>query len=209
TFNFRSFKHTLPACFPCQKMPSARLRPCCGGPATCSAESSNTVSIVARPMAFTRSSIAIRDSVISSTIGKICWPFWARNSASFCSLTLPRLSRVWYFRFTAVFPSQRFPTTFYANLGRATAQLLTKPPAPAVANTIGYNMEIKYQLPRPNISGMPTGPSTTIIRHNVFIKNDQPSPDGDRPNVLLGGFPNSGAGSTDMYEVYGNFFFHN
>jgi hypothetical protein len=78
-----------------------------------------------------------------------------------------------------------------------------------IQNTIGYNMEIKYQLPRPTVAGMPTGPSTTIIRNNVFIKNDQASPDGDRPNVLLGGFPTSGAGSSDLYQVYGNFFDHN
>ena len=70
-------------------------------------------------------------------------------------------------------------------------------------------MEIKYQVPRPTVIGMPTGPSTTIIRNNVFIKNDQPSPDGDRPNVLVGGFPASGPGSNDMYEIYGNFFYHN
>jgi hypothetical protein len=78
-----------------------------------------------------------------------------------------------------------------------------------VQDTIGYNMQIKWQLPRPTVAGMPTGPSKTIIRNNVFIKNDQPSPDGDRPNVLVGGFPDSGPGSSDMYEVYGNFFYHN
>lgn len=78
-----------------------------------------------------------------------------------------------------------------------------------IENPIGYCMEIKYQLARPNIPGMPTTPSATIIRNNVFIKNDQPSPDGDRPNLLVGGFPDSGPGSTDMYEIYGNFFYHN
>jgi hypothetical protein len=78
-----------------------------------------------------------------------------------------------------------------------------------VRNTIGYDMEIKHQPSRPVVPGMPTGFSETVIRNNVFIKNDQPSPDGDRPNVLLGGFPSSGAGSTDMYDVYGNFFYHN
>lgn len=78
-----------------------------------------------------------------------------------------------------------------------------------IENPIGYCMEIKYQLPRPNVPGMPTTPSMTIIRNNVFIKNDQPSPDGDRPNLLVGGFPDSGAGSMDMYEIYGNFFYHN
>ncbi len=76
-------------------------------------------------------------------------------------------------------------------------------------DTLGYNMQIKWQQPRPTVEGMPTGPSSTLIRNNVFIKADRPSPDGDRPNVLVGGFPDSGAGAEDLYEIYGNFFFHN
>ncbi|MBW2261731.1 MAG: right-handed parallel beta-helix repeat-containing protein [Deltaproteobacteria bacterium] len=78
-----------------------------------------------------------------------------------------------------------------------------------VMDTMGYNVQIKWQQPRPDVAGMPTGPSSTIIRHNVFIKNDRASPSGDRPNLLVGGFPASGAGSEDIYEIYGNFFFHN
>jgi Right handed beta helix region len=78
-----------------------------------------------------------------------------------------------------------------------------------VQNPIGYCMEIKYQNPRPNLEQMPTAPGSTIIRHNVFIKNDAPSPDGDRPNLLVGGFPATGPGSSDLYEIYGNFFLHN
>src|SRR6185437_8039454 len=78
-----------------------------------------------------------------------------------------------------------------------------------VQDTIGYDMEIKFQNPRPSVPGMPTGFSTTIIRNNTFIKGDEPSPDGDRPNVLVGGFPNSGPGSGDLYQIYGNFFDHN
>jgi len=78
-----------------------------------------------------------------------------------------------------------------------------------VDGPIGYCMEIKFQAPRPAVSGMPTAPTTTIVRNNVFIKNDDPSPDGDRPNVLVGGFPATGAGSSDRYEIYGNLFFHN
>ena len=74
---------------------------------------------------------------------------------------------------------------------------------------IGYCMEIKYQLPWPSVAGIPTSPTSTIIRNNVFIKNDQPSPDGDRPNLLVGGFPSSGPGSSNLYEIYGNFFYHN
>lgn len=78
-----------------------------------------------------------------------------------------------------------------------------------ITDAVGYCMQIKHQNPRPAVSGMPTGRSVTVIRNNVFIKNDATSPDGDRPNVLVGPFPSSGAGSTDLYEIYGNFFFHN
>jgi len=78
-----------------------------------------------------------------------------------------------------------------------------------VMDPIGYCMEIKYQKPRPNLPDMPTAASSTIIRHNVFIKNDAPSPDGSRPNVLVGGFPESGPGAEDWYEIYGNVFWHN
>ena len=38
-------------------------------------------------------------------------------------------------------------------------------------DTIGYNMQIKHQNPRPTNIGMPTGLSKTIIRHNVFSKS--------------------------------------
>lgn len=78
-----------------------------------------------------------------------------------------------------------------------------------IENPIGYCMEIKYQLPWPSVAGMPVSPTSTIIRNNVFIKNDQPSPDGDRPNLLVGGFPSSGPGSSNLYEIYENFFDHN
>lgn len=78
-----------------------------------------------------------------------------------------------------------------------------------ITDPVGYCMQIKHQNPRPNVAGMPSGRSVTIIRNNVFIKNDAPSPDGDRPNVLVGPFPSSGVGSTDLYEISGNFFFHN
>ena len=59
-----------------------------------------------------------------------------------------------------------------------------------IMDTIGYNMEIKDQVSIPAIRGMPTEPTSTIIRNNVFIKDDRPSPDGDRPNLLVGAFPN-------------------
>ena len=78
-----------------------------------------------------------------------------------------------------------------------------------IQDSIGYCLQIKYQSPRPAVPGMPTRPSVTIIRDNVFIKNDQPSPDGDRPNLLVGGFPESGPGAQDRYEIYGNLLYHN
>jgi hypothetical protein len=78
-----------------------------------------------------------------------------------------------------------------------------------VENPIGYCMEIKFQNPRPAIPGMPESDSRTILRHNVFSKDGTPSPDGDRPNVLVGGFPESGPGSGDIYEIHGNVFWNN
>ena len=89
-----------------------------------------------------------------------------------------------------------------------------------VVDTIGYNMEIKYQNPYTLVSGMPTGPNKTIIRNNVFLKRIAqsewpPMPDGSsrlsgaRPNILVGGFPDTGPGSGDMYEIYANLFYKN
>ena len=78
-----------------------------------------------------------------------------------------------------------------------------------VLDPIGYCMEIKYQLGRPDLPGMPQGSQSTIIRNNVFIKGDRPSRDGDRPNLLVGGFPDNGPGSHDLYQIYGNLLVHN
>jgi uncharacterized protein (TIGR03382 family) len=79
-----------------------------------------------------------------------------------------------------------------------------------VVDTLGYNIQIKHQLPRPTNVGLPTGDSRTIIRHNVFSKqNGASTGDLARPNVLVGHFPLSGAGSNDRYEIYGNFFHQN
>lgn len=78
-----------------------------------------------------------------------------------------------------------------------------------VETPIGYCMEIKFQKPRPELEGMPNAPARTVIRHNVFFKDATPSPDGDRPNVLVGGFPESGPGSEDRYEIHGNVFWNN
>lgn len=79
-----------------------------------------------------------------------------------------------------------------------------------VVDTIGYNLQIKHQRARPTHVGLPTGASRTIIRHNVWSKqNNASTGDTARPNVLVGHFPVAGVGSNDHYEIYGNFFYEN
>lgn len=79
-----------------------------------------------------------------------------------------------------------------------------------IVDTIGYNLQIKHQLTRAGITGMPQGEQQTIIRHNVFSKANGGSSGGQaRPNVLVGHWPLSGAGQDDRYLIYGNFFYQN
>lgn len=78
-----------------------------------------------------------------------------------------------------------------------------------IVDTIGYNLQIKHQAPRPVLSGMPHGRNTTVIRHNVFSKADGGSGESARPNVLVGHWPLAGPGSSDLYLIYGNFFYQN
>src|SRR5215471_5673428 len=78
-----------------------------------------------------------------------------------------------------------------------------------IVNTIGYNLQIKHQNPRPYLVGIPAGRSMTIIRNNVFAKTEGDSVEEARPNVLVGHFPLSGPGADDDYAIYGNFFYQN
>lgn len=81
-----------------------------------------------------------------------------------------------------------------------------------ILNSLGYNIQIKHQFASlyPRYEGMPTGPSSTIIRNNVFHKSGNSSTGTNaRPNLLVGSFPLTGAGSQDRYEIYGNFFYQN
>lgn len=78
-----------------------------------------------------------------------------------------------------------------------------------IVDTIGYNLQVKHQAPRPVLPGIPDGRSTTIIRHNVFSKANSGSGKSARPNVLVGHWPLVGPGSNDLYLVYGNFFYQN
>jgi hypothetical protein len=79
-----------------------------------------------------------------------------------------------------------------------------------VADTTGYNLQIKHQGPRPALTGMPERPSETLIRGNVFSKAENSSTGKmARPNVLLGHFPLEGAGSDDVYRVEANVLYRN
>lgn len=72
-----------------------------------------------------------------------------------------------------------------------------------------YNLQIKHQIGRATSLGIPTT-GTTIIRHNVFSKETGAATGTNaRPNVLVGHWPLSGAGSTDVYQIYGNLFYEN
>ncbi len=84
-----------------------------------------------------------------------------------------------------------------------------------VENPIGYAIQVKPQNPYddlPGIGAAPSGPNVTVIRNNVLIKDGRDSPNGARPNLLVGPFP-QGAGAVrgvdDLYEIYGNFIYNN
>jgi hypothetical protein len=75
-----------------------------------------------------------------------------------------------------------------------------------ITHSLGYNLQIKHQKTRP--AEYPDR-HDTVIRYNVFSKQDAlPGPQA-RPNVLLGHVPLTGTGSGDRYLVYGNLLLHN
>ncbi|MDX9740772.1 MAG: hypothetical protein RBT81_06295 [Gammaproteobacteria bacterium] len=79
-----------------------------------------------------------------------------------------------------------------------------------IERTLGYSLQIKHQLPRPALAGMPQSSKVTVIRDNVFSKRERGSAgERARPNVLLGHWPLQGAGRDDRYLVYRNVFLHN
>lgn len=79
-----------------------------------------------------------------------------------------------------------------------------------IQDTVGYNLQIKHQIRRPDAPGMPVGPRSIILRHNVFAKVAQTVAGASgRPNVLVGHFPRTGPGSDDLHVVYGNVFYEN
>lgn len=79
-----------------------------------------------------------------------------------------------------------------------------------IAHTLGYNLQIKHQRPRPDMGELPDYGGGTVIRHNVLSKAQGGSQGAlARPNLLLGHPPPSGWGQDDRYLVYGNFFYEN
>ncbi len=80
-----------------------------------------------------------------------------------------------------------------------------------ISNTIGYNIEIKHQSDtvRSKFAGTSVS-GKTILRYNVFSKElNGATGSNARPIVLVGGFPLTGFGTTDYYEIYRNFFYQN
>jgi hypothetical protein len=70
-----------------------------------------------------------------------------------------------------------------------------------VYGTLGYNVQFKHQLSRNTSIGIPST-GTTIIRHNTFSKETGSlSGDSVRPNLLVGHWPLSGAGSSDISDL--------
>ncbi len=79
-----------------------------------------------------------------------------------------------------------------------------------VRDTLGYNLQIKHQRPRPE--GMPGAGQRhdTVIRRNLFDKSAGGSTGPmARPNVLVGHWPLSGEGTEDRYLIYANLFWQN
>ena len=79
-----------------------------------------------------------------------------------------------------------------------------------IHNPIGYGIQIKHQIARPQIEGMPSTKSVTVIRRNRIVKSDGASTGSDaRPSLLVGHFPAAGAGSADSYVIHSNVFYDN
>jgi hypothetical protein len=78
-----------------------------------------------------------------------------------------------------------------------------------IYGTFGYNAQFKHQLGRNTSLGIPST-GTVIVRHNTFSKETGSlSGDSARPNLLVGHWPLSGAGSSDHYQIYGNLLYQN
>lgn len=78
-----------------------------------------------------------------------------------------------------------------------------------VVNPRRYGIQVKHQIVGSrDVKSMPES-GVTYIRYNVISKAENSDPDDARPNLLVGAFPESGTGSTDRYEIYGNLLWQN
>ena len=78
-----------------------------------------------------------------------------------------------------------------------------------VSDSIGYNLQIKHQNPRPPDLPEALERHDTIIRGNFFAKEVAWPDRAARPNVLIGHAPMTGAGAADRVLIYGNIFWQN
>jgi len=78
-----------------------------------------------------------------------------------------------------------------------------------VADTLGYNLQIKHQNRWPALAGLALAGADTVIRRNVFSKARGANRELPRPNVLVGHPPPEGPGRDNRHLVYGNFFYRN
>lgn len=80
-----------------------------------------------------------------------------------------------------------------------------------IRDTIGYNAQIKHQVPWSGVpDALPSGPTLTLIRHNVFSKSSGAAAGVNaRPNLLVGDQPASGPGALNGFAIYGNLFLDN
>jgi hypothetical protein len=78
-----------------------------------------------------------------------------------------------------------------------------------VADSKLYDVQIKHQNGRNTALGIPAT-ATTVIRYNVFSKENNAATGADaRPNLLVGHWPLTGPGANDVYQIYGNLFWQN
>jgi hypothetical protein len=79
-----------------------------------------------------------------------------------------------------------------------------------LTETLGYNLQIKHQQPRPADMPEPGRRHDTVIRQNFFSKESGGSRETmARPNVLVGHWPLSGEGVEDRYLIHANLFWQN
>lgn len=78
-----------------------------------------------------------------------------------------------------------------------------------VTDSIGYNLQIKHQKPRPE--GLPESEREheTVIQRNFFVKETAWPDRAARPNVLVGHQPVSGPGARDRVRIVANVFWQN